>query len=478
MAISSNAPVSLTDIQNEFGGTSPISLSEYYSAVSGVPASGAINMGAFRGKSASTTISANTNYLQINASDYISTGGTLIIPSSVWIWSDSTSIPALNVDVANATIVNNGKIIGRGGDGANAGNNNGEAGGPAIKISASGVQINNNSGAYIAAGGGGGGSSSVSSGAGLNGGGGGGAGGGRGGNGRYNNTNTAGGAGGTVGNAGNDGAPSGNAVRGRGGNQGGGGGSIYNVQSGTGYSNDRGGAGGGGGRSFTSGGGAGGTGYSYDGNASNGGAGGALNNVGGNSSPTSEKGGAGGGGGWGAAGGNGYGTTGGAGGAAIQIASGSAGYTNSGTIYGSNAATLQYPFVSGTNYVSNGSATSSLNSNFGSWSLHQTVWDYGQSGYIWTFTVASNATGTLRVRSTCDPDDAPRSNSGDDRILRLYKNGGQIASVSNAAYRNAVMDTNVSVSGGDVLKLYMDNSLDWRDLGAFERIVSIYITGV
>ena len=468
---------SLSDIQTEFGGSSPISLSEYYSAVSGVPASGEISISDFQGKSASSTITANTNYLQINASSYISSGGTLTIPSSVWIWSDSTSVPALNVDVANAKIINNGKIIGKGGDGGNAGNNNGQAGGPAIKVSASGVQITNNSGAYIAGGGGGGGSSAVSSGAGLNGGGGGGAGGGQGGAGRYNNTNTAGGAGGTVGNAGSDGAPSGNAVRGRGGNQGGGGGSIYNVQSGTGYSNDRGGAGGGGGRSFTSGGGAGGTGYSYDGNASNGGAGGALNSAGGNISPTSEKGGAGGGGGWGAAGGNGYQTTGGAAGAAIQIASGSSGYTNSGTIYGSNAATLQYPYVSGTHYVSNGSSTSSLNSNFGTYSLHQTVWDYQESGYVWTFTVASNATGSLRFRSTADPDPAPRSNSGNDRYLRLYKNGSQVASTSAPANQNATIDKTYSTAGGDVWKLYMDNSADWRDLGGFERITNIYITG-
>ena len=169
MPISSNAPVGLSDIEDEFGGTPPTNLSEYYSAASGIPTSGPLNMGAFRGKSKPTTIAANTNYLQINASDYVSAGGTLTIPSSVWIWSDDTNVPALNVDVSNVTIVNNGKIIGRGGDGGNAGNNNGQAGGPAIKISASNVRITNNAGAYIAGGGGGGGASSVSSGAGLNG---------------------------------------------------------------------------------------------------------------------------------------------------------------------------------------------------------------------------------------------------------------------------------------------------------------------
>lgn len=43
---------SLLDIQNEFGGSAPISLSEYYGAASGVPTSGTISINDFRGKSA------------------------------------------------------------------------------------------------------------------------------------------------------------------------------------------------------------------------------------------------------------------------------------------------------------------------------------------------------------------------------------------------------------------------------------------
>ena len=43
---------SLLDIQNEFGGSAPISLSEYYGSASGVPTSGAISINTFRGKSA------------------------------------------------------------------------------------------------------------------------------------------------------------------------------------------------------------------------------------------------------------------------------------------------------------------------------------------------------------------------------------------------------------------------------------------
>ena len=42
---------SLLDIQNEFGGSNPISLSEYYGAASGVPTSGTISINDFRGLS-------------------------------------------------------------------------------------------------------------------------------------------------------------------------------------------------------------------------------------------------------------------------------------------------------------------------------------------------------------------------------------------------------------------------------------------
>ena len=135
------------------------------------------------------------------------------------------------------------------------------------------------------------------------------------------------------------------------------------------------------------------------------------------------------------------------------------------------------PFVSGTHYVSNGSATGSLTSAHGSWSLHNTVWDFQQSGYIWTFTVGSLGTGSLRFRSTADPDPAPRSNSGNDRSLRLYKNGSHVATADAVASNNAVMDRTFSTSGGDVWKLYMYNAMDWRDLGGFERITNIYVTG-
>lgn len=80
----------------------------------------------------------------------ITPGSTVVIPAGFWVWSDDTSVPALTVDVDNITIVNNGNIIGKGG------NSGGFVGGAAILITSSGVRINNQSGAYIAGGGGGG----------------------------------------------------------------------------------------------------------------------------------------------------------------------------------------------------------------------------------------------------------------------------------------------------------------------------------
>ena len=121
------------------------------------------------------------NRIQIVAGDFIEEGGTLIIPADFWVWSDDVAVAALIVDRDDVTIMNNGNIIGRGGDGGNV---TGGAGGPAIEVLGTNVNIINNAGAFIAGGGGGG-----------NRGGGGGAGGGMGGN----NGSLTGGAGGTLG---------------------------------------------------------------------------------------------------------------------------------------------------------------------------------------------------------------------------------------------------------------------------------------
>lgn len=480
---SSGNSISLNQIQTEFGGSNPIGVNEYYSAASGLPSSGEVNFSDFYGKAKPTTLTSGVNVTEILASDYIGDNGTLTIPANVWVWSDDNTVAALTVDVDNATIINNGYIIGRGGNGGYGVNDDGDDGGPAIKVTGTNCFIQNNSGAYIAGGGGGGASGGWY---GHGPGGGGGAGGGIGGGNVLSSgtVSSTGGAGGAPGQSGSDGI-GGNNTLGKGG-QAGGSGAGVNENSGT----DSTGTGGGGGRVLP------GIGVNATiptGNGSDwpGGYGGGAGQKGGNNGypyyqNTSTTGGTGirnmgaGGGGWGAAGGDAIlnGTTyatGGAGGKSIQGSSST--YVNDGTLYGTNDATLNYIYADGTAYVTNGSAQSALNSNLGSFSLHQTVWDYQESGNIFTFTAGANAAGTLRFRATADPDDAPRSNSGNDRYLRLRKNGTQVASASAAANNNANLDTEQPVANGDVFTLYMDNSADWRDLGGFERILNIHIDG-
>ena len=203
--------ISISQIQTEYGGSNPASLSEYYGQ-GNAPSSGAITMSAdFGGTQAETVISSSAQ--QITVSSYISSGETLRIGSGVYIWSDSTSTAGMVINIP-CTIINDGYIIGKGGAG------NGYNGGPAINVTTSGVTIINNSGAFIAGGGGGGGR-------GRNGTGGGGAGGGAG--------HGPGGAGGSIGNSGASGSGTGS---GAGGGAGGGG-------SATTFSGGQGGGGGG-----------------------------------------------------------------------------------------------------------------------------------------------------------------------------------------------------------------------------------------
>jgi hypothetical protein len=257
------------------------------------------------------TINSFTAFQEIKTSDYISAGEIFEIPADVWIWSDDTSVAALIVDTDNATIVNNGNIIGRGGN-AGGGGGHGNPGGPAISVTASGVTIDNASGAYIAGGGGGGARM-----------GGGGAGGGKGGGGAGNLSVYQGGVGGAINASGQLGASNWLYGFAFGGGAGGGGGlSDENIF----Y------AGGGGGRKLP------GTSGSHSGGRSGllppVGTGGSAGNAGNNGTSQGKGLRAGGGGGWGASGGSSVSRNGGAGGAAV-----SGSYTQGtwdGTVYGSS----------------------------------------------------------------------------------------------------------------------------------------------
>ncbi len=158
MAIQASGAITLQDIQDEFGGSHPISLSEYYGSDT-VPSSGQISLSDFYGTQSAFTFNVTTG---IDGASTLSTLATaagwdgtvpivMTINSGVHIRSMSASTPSLTINVANSVVINNGAIFGRGG------NSNSGAGGHAISITASGTTVTNNFGAFIAGGGGGGG---------------------------------------------------------------------------------------------------------------------------------------------------------------------------------------------------------------------------------------------------------------------------------------------------------------------------------
>ena len=189
MAIPSSGAVSLSDIQTEFGGSNPISMSEYYAGGSNVPpgttgdsgaipTSGEISIGDFYGSSnrvaITLTISSNTNGYNI----YTNRGGTyqagisdvtLVNNSNIY----STSGVALDTGTGwtagdTITIDNNALIVGHGGDGgAGGGGVNtvqagaaGGAGSTAFNLQFD-VTINNTGGTISGGSGGGGGGGSA-----------------------------------------------------------------------------------------------------------------------------------------------------------------------------------------------------------------------------------------------------------------------------------------------------------------------------
>jgi hypothetical protein len=157
MAIQASGVITLQDIQDEFGGSHPISLSEYYGSDT-VPASGEISLSDFYGTQNAFSFNVTTG---IDGASTLSTLATaagwdgtvpivMTVNSGVHIRSMSSSTPSLTMNVANSVLINNGAIFGRGG------NSNSGAGGHAISITAAGTTVTNNFGAFIAGGGGGG----------------------------------------------------------------------------------------------------------------------------------------------------------------------------------------------------------------------------------------------------------------------------------------------------------------------------------
>lgn len=79
MALQTSGAISLANVQTEFGGVNPISISEYYGKVAGIPASGTISLSHFYGKSniipltvgwSGDSFASNGDYAGIDTSGY------------------------------------------------------------------------------------------------------------------------------------------------------------------------------------------------------------------------------------------------------------------------------------------------------------------------------------------------------------------------------------------------------------------------
>lgn len=130
-----------------------------------------ISLSAYRGQGENTSFIIDQTYSELNLYDWAVAEGwnqtsPLVVTinekdssdNDIWLYSDSTANGGLIIDsdfpsAYSVTIINNGKIAGKGGDG------NSNPGGPALQILSGGpsaVVINNNDTGFIAGGGGGG----------------------------------------------------------------------------------------------------------------------------------------------------------------------------------------------------------------------------------------------------------------------------------------------------------------------------------
>lgn len=282
MTLPASGPISFNNINVELGvsGTTQASLGQAsYRTLAGV-ASGAISMSNFYGKSNSFAFTISTNQTNANLRSLAIAAGwggssnvVATINAGVIISSNSNGTPALTINGSfpgGVSLVNNGTIVGMGGNGAGGGNRssfgaNAGSGGTALSVSTATSVTNNGTLAGGGGGGAGGQSKQAANGKTFVFAGGGGGGGGR----SSNAANTSGGAGGTgndsngvsgtggsyasAGGGGNGGS-AGSAVGGKGGAGGAWGSSGSPESGGSGGSNYNGGSAGSGGAAAASGG--------------------------------------------------------------------------------------------------------------------------------------------------------------------------------------------------------------------------------
>jgi hypothetical protein len=168
-------PISLGQIQIEFGGSNPIAITEYYrngAYTSGnnanVPTSGQISFSNFYNASAGYVVTISATATNVNARTLFEAAypgswaqnapKKLVINSGVIVGATNTLNYALVIPSgfgSNVTIDNFGSIQGAGGFGAINSGQSGGIGGNAIIANASGVIINNQGTIYAGGGGGG-----------------------------------------------------------------------------------------------------------------------------------------------------------------------------------------------------------------------------------------------------------------------------------------------------------------------------------
>ena len=114
MALQSSGAISLSDIQTEFGGSNPISLSEYYrggayvtSNNGNVPTSGVITLSNFYGAVRQFQHTITSHQQELNLYNYLTGQGwngsdpvALTINSGVYLWSNNTSTAGLIIPSA------------------------------------------------------------------------------------------------------------------------------------------------------------------------------------------------------------------------------------------------------------------------------------------------------------------------------------------------------------------------------------------
>lgn len=168
MAVPSSGPISMQDLADEFNGSQPISISQYYrngglvsSNNTNVPESGEISLSDFYGATGVIAFTMGDSGSRVLASTLFGSNWAadvpkvLTIPSGVTVGSSDTTQEALQIDTGmggTLTVSVSGNIQGAGGA------DNGGDGGNALVVNQTyGVTVNVNTGGSIYAGGGGGG---------------------------------------------------------------------------------------------------------------------------------------------------------------------------------------------------------------------------------------------------------------------------------------------------------------------------------